>query len=57
MKPLGCLVALQAQSGTKKKKKSHAKKIAITCPVVLNGINDCPDWQRTSLGVWKGYQC
>ena len=26
-----------------KKKKSPAKKIAITCPAVLNGINDCPD--------------
>jgi hypothetical protein len=55
MKRLGFLVALlalvlwslvpsvQAQSGTKKKKKSPAKKIAITCPAVLNGINDCPD--------------
>jgi hypothetical protein len=53
MKRLGFLVALlalvlwllvpsvQAQGG--KKKKPPAKKIAITCPPVLNDINDYPD--------------
>ena len=40
-----CLIvpSVQAQSGTKKKKKPPAKKISITCPTVLNGLNDCHD--------------